>query len=163
PSAGAHAHDRGYASDRLPSGSIIDASVETVTPHHADAGLDGVAVATREAARADHRPLLRQRKRGGHPRRLRAAQPGGRVIEITLRPRFHTISADAGFGDVEIDFHDPPLVPDVLDQHREPGFQPFAEIATALPQEHVLGGLLADGRAAANPAALGIPADRVLD
>ena len=85
------------------------------------------------------------------------------MVEIALRAGLDAVGADAGLGDVEIDLHDPPLAPDGLDQHGEPGLEPLAEIAAALPQEHVLGGLLADRRAAADAAALGVALDRLLD
>ena len=60
------------------------------------------------------------------------------------------VVAAAESGYCSYDLHDPPLAPHILDQEGEPGLQPFAEIAAALPQEGVLGGLLADRRAAAD-------------
>src|SRR4051794_4127892 len=72
------------------------------------------------------------------------------MAEIAHRPGIDAIGADAGFGDVEIDLHDPFLGPHRLDQDSEPGFQALSEIAAILPEEGVLGGLLADRRAAAD-------------
>src|SRR5690554_3447329 len=147
----------------LPMVSAIHAGVEPVAPDDADAGLDGVAVSAGEPGGIDHRPLLGQQQRRGHARCLGRAQPCGRMVEIALRACLDTISAAARLGDVEIDFHDPPLVPDLLDQQCEPGFQPFAEVTAALPQEDVLGGLLADRAAAADSAALLVAPDRLFD
>ncbi len=75
------------------------------------------------------------------------------VAEIADRAGVHAIGADPRLGDVEIDLHDPPLAPDRLDQDGEIGLQRLARIAAALDQEDVLGGLLADRRAAADAAA----------
>ena len=83
--------------------------------------------------------------------------------EIALRPGICTIGADPRFGDVEIDLHDPPLAPNRFDQDGEPGFQPFSEKAAALPEERVLGGLLADGRSAADAPAPGVALGRLED
>src|SRR5438067_1929240 len=41
----------------------------------------------------------------------------------------------------------------MLDQEREPGFDALSRIAAALPQEGILGGLLADRRSAADASA----------
>src|SRR6476469_1687176 len=85
------------------------------------------------------------------------------MVEVALGARSDAVSADPRLGDVEVDLHDPPLAPDLLDQDGEPGLESFAEIAAALPQEHVLGGLLADGRAAADVPAPLITLHRLLD
>jgi hypothetical protein len=74
----------------------------------------------------------------------------GVVLEIAHRAGVDAIGADPRLGDVEIDFHDPALAPDILDEQGEIRLQAFAEIAAALPQEDVLGGLLADRRTAAD-------------
>src|SRR5204862_6351164 len=79
------------------------------------------------------------------------------------RPCLDTVGADSGLGDVEVNLHDPPFAPDILDQQREPGFEPFADIAAALPQEHVFGCLLADRRAAADASAARVALDGLLD
>ena len=54
--------------------------------------------------------------------------PGGRFGAVDARPPF---------GDIEIDFHDPPLAPRKLDQRREPGFEPFAQPVAAGPQKDI--------------------------
>ena len=66
------------------------------------------------------------------------------MVEIALRARFHTIGSDPGLGDIEIDFHYPPLAPDAPDQEGEPGFKAFAQLAPALPKDPVSRGLLTD-------------------
>ncbi len=143
--------------------SVVDAGVERVAPHLPDAPLDGVAVAAGEPARAHRLAFLGQWQHGGDARGLGGAEMRRRMAEVALRPFLDSVRADPGLGNVEIDLHDPPLAPDVLDQQREPGLEPFAEIAAALPQEHVLGGLLADRRAAADAPAFGVALDRLLD
>src|SRR4029453_14911072 len=85
------------------------------------------------------------------------------MTEIALGSRIGAIGADPGLGDVQIYLHDPPLPPKVLDQEGEIGLDPFAGVAAALPQEDILGGLLADGRTAADTAARGIALHRILD
>ncbi len=70
------------------------------------------------------------------------------MAEVTLRPGLCAIGADPGFRHVEIDLHDPPLAPHGFDPEGEPRLQPLAEKPAALPQEHVFGGLLTDGRSA---------------
>ena len=61
------------------------------------------------------------------------------------------------FGDVEIDFQDPPLRQHQIDPHRQRNLQRLADHAAARPQEQVLRHLLGDGRAAARHlAVLGI-------
>ena len=89
------------------------------------------------------------------------------MAEIALRPGVGAIGADAGFGDVEINLHDPPLAPDILDEEGEPGFGHFAgeaaDRAAALPEEGIFGGLLADSRAATHTLALRIALHRFAD
>jgi len=84
-------------------------------------------------------------------------------VEIALRTSLYAIGADTGLGDIEIDFHDPVLAPDRLDQEGEIGFQALAEKAAALPEKGIFGDLLGNGRATSYPAALGIALDRFLD
>src|SRR3546814_17683237 len=97
-----------------------------------------------------------QGQHGRDPRRLGGAQPRGVMPEITLRARIGAIGADPGFGDVEIDFHDPALAPDRFDQQREPRLERLARIAPALDQEGVFGGLLADRPSATDSFAQGL-------
>src|ERR687895_608478 len=85
------------------------------------------------------------------------------MIEVALCPGVGAIGTDPGFGEVKIDLHDPPLAPQLLDQEGEIGLHPLAEIAAALPQERVLRGLLADGRAAADAPTRGVALHRILD
>ena len=66
------------------------------------------------------------------------------MAEIALSTGIDAVSANPGFGDVEIDFHNPAFAPDIFDQQREPGFKPFAEKTAPLPEERIFGGLLAD-------------------
>ena len=51
------------------SPSVVDASIEPVTPDDPDPPLDAVAVAREPPARALHRALLGAAESGGHPRR----------------------------------------------------------------------------------------------
>src|SRR6185295_488335 len=85
------------------------------------------------------------------------------MAEIALGAGIDAIGADAGFGVVQIDLHDPPLAPQMLDQEGEPGLDALAGIAAAVPQEGRFRGLLADRRAAADPPARGIALHRILD
>jgi len=148
----------------LGAAASVDAGVETVARNHSDARCDAVAVAARKAPGSDRAALLRQRQHGGDPRRLGAGHVGRVMVEIALRAGVDAVSPDPGFGDVEIDFHDAALAPQILDQHREPGFEPLPNIAATLPEEGVLGGLLADRRAAADDAATpGVAAHRLGD
>ena len=74
--------------------------------------------------------------------------------KISLCASIGAIGANARFRDVQIDFHNPALAPDIFDQHRKPRFKALADIAAALPQKRVFRGLLADRGAAANTATL---------
>src|SRR5437868_13838656 len=85
------------------------------------------------------------------------------MSEIALRSGVGAISADAGLSVVEINLHNPAFAPDMLDQEGEPGFDAFARVAAAVPQECRLGGLLADRRPAADPAARRVALRRILD
>src|SRR6185436_991003 len=55
------------------------------------------------------------------------------MAEIALGAGIDAIGADAGFGVVQIDLHDPPLAPQMLDQEGEPGLDALAGIAAADP------------------------------
>src|SRR5690606_35833402 len=160
--AAARGRARGHGA-QLPSHSFVDASVERVTPDDADPRLDGVAVAASKSRRIDDRAPLGGRQGGRHPCGLGWSQPGGGVLEIALRARFYAVGPDAGLGDVEVDFHDPPLTPDLLDQEREPGFEPLPELAPPLPVNHVLRRLLADRRTSPDASALLVALDRLFD
>ena len=85
------------------------------------------------------------------------------MAEVAHRACVGAIGADPCLGDVEIDFHDPSLAPELLDQECEIGFGRLTRVAAALPQEGVLGGLLADRRTAADATARGIALGRILD
>jgi hypothetical protein len=71
-------------------------------------------------------------------------------VEVAARGRLDAVQAGAHFHRVQINLHDPPLAPHRLDEDGEPGFGALANIGAAWPQEDVLGGLLADRRAAAH-------------
>src|SRR3546814_15854788 len=58
---------------------------------------------------------------GGQTGGFGAGQALGAMAEIADRAGLRAIGADAGFRDVEINLHDPPLAPDRFDQQREPG------------------------------------------
>ena len=83
------------------------------------------------------------------------------MLEIALGTGFGAIGPDARLRDIEIDLHDTPLPPDLLDQESEPCLHPLAEIAAALPQEDVLRGLLGNRRAAPDAAALRVACRRL--
>src|SRR3954469_13999570 len=70
-----------------------------------------------------------------------------------MSARIDAVGAHAGIREGEIDLHDPPLAPQILDQQGEPGLHSLADIAAALPEEGVLPRLLADRRAAADDVA----------
>src|SRR3546814_4306600 len=72
-----------------------------------------------------------------------------RMMEVGLRRRLDTVDAGTDFGDVEIDLENALLRPQCFDQDRVVGFDAFAKITAARPQEQILRGLLADGRCAA--------------
>ncbi len=137
----------------LPLPSQVKAGVEPLGADGADPRGDAVAVAASEAAGRNGLAFLGERQHRRDARRLSPAQPLGAMAEIALGARLHAISADAGLRDVEIDLHDPALAPDRLDEHSVPGLQPLADIAAALPEKDVLGGLLADRGAAPDPSA----------
>src|SRR5260221_410545 len=107
--------------------------------------------------------FLGQRQDGRDARRFGRAHRARIVAEIALRRGVRAIGADAGFGVVQIDFHDPPLAPDMLNQEGEPGLDTLPRIAAAVPQEGRLRRLLADGRSATDAPARGIALHRVLD
>src|SRR3546814_5280367 len=68
-----------------------------------------------------------------------------RMMEVGLRRRLDTVDAGTEFGDVEIDLENALLRPQCFDQDRVAGFDAFAKITAARPQEQILRGLLADG------------------
>jgi len=145
-------------------GVAIDESllnVERVPPDDADIGSQPVAVTARKAPGADRFALLGKGKDRRDPRRLGRAQFAGIMAEIALRPRIGAIGADAGLRYVQVDFHDPLLAPDSLDQQCEPGLQAFPEKAAALPKKRILCRLLADRRSATDPAAACIALGRL--
>jgi len=75
-------------------------------------------------------------------------------VEESFRGGFGAVGAIAEFRDVQIDFQYAPLRPQGLDQDREVGLEPLAEIAASGPQEEILGDLLADGAGAVHPVAM---------
>src|SRR5690606_14817705 len=77
--------------------------------------------------------------------------------------RLGAVDAGSPFGDVEIDLHDPALAPQGLDQDGVAGLESLADPVAAGPQEDVLGGLLADGRTAAQAAAFFIGPQSLFD
>src|SRR5690606_5154076 len=99
---------------------LINARIQPAAPDHADARGDGVAIAARETRRADRLPLFRQRQDGDTRCRLARCQLCRAMLEITLCARLDTISPDPRLGDVEVNLHDPPLAPYLLDQEGEP-------------------------------------------
>ena len=113
--------------------------------------------------RRDGSPLLGQRQDGRDPRRFCRAHRIGVMAEISLRARVDAIGPNARLREIEIDLHDPPLAPQMLDQEGEPGLDAFARIAAALPQEGVFRCLLADRRSAPDPAARGIAFHRIFN
>ena len=84
-------------------------------------------------------------------------------LKISLGSGLDAIGTDTGLGDVEIDFHNPFLAPDRLDQESEIGFQTFSEITATLPQEGVFCDLLRNGRSAPNAPSLCVAFDRFLN
>lgn len=135
---------------------LIDAIVEPFPPDDPGARLDRIAVTAQPTLRIDHLALLGKWQGGCHARSFVGTELGGGLVEVSLRASLRTVGPNPGFCDIEIDLHDPPFAPYLLDPEGEPGFQTFAEIAATLPQKDVLGGLLGDRRTAAQAFALGI-------
>lgn len=81
-----------------------------------------------------------------------ASQVLGTVAKIVLRGRLGAIDAVAELDDVEVDLHDAFLAPKALNEKRIIGLDAFAEHGARMRQEGILGGLLADGAAAAETA-----------
>jgi len=143
--------------------AAAQAAIQARAFHHPDPPRDLVAMASGKAAWRHGFAFLGKRQDRRNPGGFRTAQMRGIVPEIALGTFIGAIGTDAGLGDVEVDLHDPVLAPDQLDQQREPGFQPLAEEAAALPEEGVLGGLLADRRSAADALAAFIVLHGLLD
>src|SRR3546814_5961618 len=85
------------------------------------------------------------------------------VCSSDLRRRLDTVDAGTEFGDVEIDLENALLRPQCFDQDRVAGFDAFAKITAARPQEQILRGLLADGRCAARALRVLVVLARLLD
>jgi len=62
--------------------------------------------------------------------------------------RFHAIDAITEFRYVQIDFQNPPLRPQNLDQHGKVSLKSLPDKAPAFPKEQILSNLLADGAGA---------------
>jgi len=137
--------------------------VQRVSPYHADIGRQTVAVAPGEPFWRDGIALFGERQYRRNARRLRWRKITCVMPEIALRARVGPISANAGFRDIEIDFHDPPLSPHGFDQEGEPGFKALPEEASTLPEKGILGCLLADRRSATNTTAAGVSGRRLED
>ena len=82
---------------------------------------DRARVPARVAARHRRLAFFGERQDRRDTRGFGHAQPAGIMAEIALRPGVDPIGRDTGLGDVEIDFHDAALAPDILDQDSEPG------------------------------------------
>jgi extracellular solute-binding protein (family 5) len=91
---------------------------------------------------------------------------GGAPVRPTSPPTCVHRNCGPAFDHIEIDFHDRPLAPCKLDEHRKIGFKGFAQPVPTGPQEDILGGLHGDGAGAQQtpaPALVTVPglSDRV--
>ena len=143
--------------------ALVDAGVEPVARHRRNARGNGVAVTAGKSFRSHRAALLRQRQDRCDPCSFGRAHGACIMSEIPVGACIHAIGADAGLREVQIDLHDPPLAPQMLDEEREPGFRALAGIAAAIPQEGVLRRLLADRRSAADSPARSIAFHRILN
>ena len=113
------------------------ALIEPGKPAHQDAGRAGAAPD-------------RVRQNGGKFRRLARIEIARRLAERPARAGLGAeLAVRAPLGDVEIDFHNPPLRQHQIDPQREREFERFAHEAAPGPQEQIFGGLLGEGRGAA--------------
>src|SRR3546814_4904768 len=80
----------------------LQAGVQPIPLHDADAAGDAVAITPGESAGGDCSPLLGKGKDSGDPGRLCAGEVRGPMIEVAEGACFHAVSANAGFRDVQI-------------------------------------------------------------
>ena len=123
----------------------VNAIIQRAIPNDPHPGRDAIAIAQRKPTGSGYCALFGQRQGGGDTGGLYPGEVFGRFLEIALRPGFNPVGTDASLRDIEIFFHDAALSPQIFNEESEIGFEPFAQIATALPQEDILCGLLADG------------------
>src|SRR3546814_15190746 len=94
----------------------LQAGIQSVALHDADAAGDAVAITPGESAGGDCSPLLGKGKDSGDPGRLCAGEVRGPMIEVADGACFHAVSANDGFRDVQIYLPDELLAPQVLDK-----------------------------------------------
>src|SRR3546814_19259918 len=94
----------------------LQAGIQSVALHDADAAGDAVAITPGESAGGDCSPLLGKGKDSGDPGRLCAGEVRGPMIEVAGGACFHAVSATAGFRDVQINRHCPLSAPTVPSQ-----------------------------------------------
>src|SRR5690606_4214704 len=103
----------------------------------------------------------------GQARTLGVGQRRRVAAEEAARRGLRAVHAVAELGHVGVDLQDPALGPQQFQQHGVPGLQALAHPARGgarpLPEEQVLGHLLADGAAAAQPAAPRVAFARLAD
>ena len=85
---------------------------------------------------------------GGDPGGLQAGEIFRGDMEVGPGGGFDPIDAFSHFGDVKVHFEDSLFPPDQFDHKGEIDFKAFPEPAAPLPEENVLGHLLADGTGA---------------
>ena len=111
----------------------IDAIVEALALDNGDLAFDCIAMPRQPSGRIAHGARFRQRQRHRHPACLIAGQTRRAMAEIPLGPGLCAIGANAGFRDIEINFHNPVLAPHRFDPEGEPRLQTFAKISAILP------------------------------
>ena len=98
-------------------------------------------------ARLPRATPARIRQHRGEQRGLARRDRPHRLVEGIAAPRLGAeLAARTPFGDVEIDFQDPPFRQHEVDPQRERKFQRLADEAAPRPEKQVLRHLLGDGR-----------------
>src|SRR3546814_13550548 len=99
----------------------LQAGIQSVALHDADAAGDAVAITPGESAGGDCSPLIGKGKDSGDPGRLCAGEVRGLMIEVADGTCFQAVSANAGFIVVQIHLHYALLYPAVpaKDHHRK--------------------------------------------
>ena len=89
--------------------------------------------------------LQRCRIAGRDEGRLAQGELVGTLVEIVLGGRLGAIDAGTHLYQVQVHLHDTLFAPESLNQKGEIDLSPFPYPGMAVPEEHVLGGLLRDG------------------
>src|SRR3546814_7818666 len=110
----------------------LQAGVQSVALHDADAAGDAVAITPGESAGGDCSPLLGKGKDSGDPGRLCAGEVRGPMIEVADGACFNAVSANAGFRDVQIHLHDALLAQEVRSEEHTSELQSLMRISYAV-------------------------------